>query len=68
MTIGMTIGELLDGLGFTGIDCTCCGGEARRQCKDHDAGYGVCDRCLAQYGRKEFCQIASCQAHELEGN
>ena len=62
----MTILELLDGLDLVGLECTCCGGEARKQCADHDTGYGVCDRCLAKYGKQEFCQIGSCRAHEPE--
>ena len=30
----MTILELLDGLDLVGFECTCCGGEARKQCAD----------------------------------
>ena len=44
--------------------CTCCGGVARNQCQDHDIGYGVCDSCLAKYGREEFCHFKSCTAHD----
>ena len=43
--------------------CTCCDGIARKQCEDHDTGYGVCDACLEKYGREEFCHIPSCKAH-----
>lgn len=49
-------------LGY-GIECTCCGEPARKQCEDHDTGYGVCDKCLAKHGRKSFCESPSCKAH-----
>lgn len=44
------------------IYCTCCGEVAKRQCADHDRGYGVCTRCLDKYGRASFCQV-DCAAH-----
>jgi hypothetical protein len=55
--------EALDELLCLGISCTCCGQSARKQCEDHDDGYGVCDKCLAEYGRDSFCHIQSCTAH-----
>jgi hypothetical protein len=45
--------------------CTCCDEYARKQCADHDFGYGVCDRCFEKYGREQFCMMPSCTAHDL---
>lgn len=44
------------------MTCTCCGGSAPRQCDDHDKGYGVCESCLAKFGRESFCHV-DCKVH-----
>lgn len=49
------------------IECCACGKHARRQCADHDTGYGVCDACLKKYGRDLFCLVPSCNAHRKGG-
>lgn len=59
-----TLGEALAELLNIGVQCTCCSQEARKQCLDHDDGYGVCDRCLKKYGRHEFCSRPDCTAHD----
>lgn len=44
------------------MQCTSCSEPALKQCDDHDIGYGVCDSCLARFGREAFC-LVNCRAH-----